>query len=71
MGQHVEAAIIEVPEVTLQHDRGIFGLGGDDHSAGHFQVADVEGGHGEVVLQRLVKEQTGLSDVHELVRFVP
>ena len=63
-GQHVEAAIIEVPEVTLQHDRGVFGLGGDDHGAGHFEVADVEGGYREVVLQRVVEKQTGLGDVH-------
>jgi hypothetical protein len=68
-GQHVEAAIIEVPEVTLQHDRRIFGLGGDDHRAGHFKVADIEGGHREVVLQRVVKEQAGLRYLHEVVRF--
>ena len=68
-GQHVEAAIIEVPEVTLQHDRGIFGLGGDDHRAGHFQVAHIERGNREMVLERVVKKQTGLRYVHSLVGF--
>ena len=64
--QDIQPTIVEIPKVTLQHDRGVFRLCGNNDGTCGFEIADIKRRNGKAILQRVGKEQTRLGYFHQV-----
>ena len=56
----------DVARIGLYNHRRPFKRGRFDHGLGHFQITDVEGGHGKVLFVRMTQIFVWFFDKHEL-----